>query len=505
MHARTETGLLEGLSSIGTTTTATTMYYAHDNMIVCIPFVDREREFEFLQRQFESDTRQLLVIYGRRRVGKTELVSEFLDRRACDSIYFLADQRGTKHNARRFAESCAEAFDDVAPAIDGFDDAFEYVAKRADDELIVVVDEFSYLVETDDAIPSVFQRVHDDILAGTDVSLVLLGSSISMMEEGALSHDSPLYGRRTGQWKLTPLGFPAVTEFFPEYSMTDLVRTYAVLGGIPAYVEQFDPERSLVDNVEQYILSKGTFLYEEPEFFLRQELREPGTYMSILEALARGKTSVTEIANEIGRDASGLSRYLKNLQRLEVVQQRTPVTAPEGSRGIYENADNFFAFWFRFVAPNRGDLERGNRTAVSDAVMDGLDEYTSRVFESVCRQAVRQSTFPVTVSRTGTWWYGEDEIDVAAVNEDEQRLLLGECKWTQSPVGRDLLTDLERKAERVRWRGDEREEVFALFSRSGFTEDCNAALADRPDCYCFDLDDLAGLFDIDAAVDGTSA
>ncbi|WP_207589986.1 ATP-binding protein [Halomontanus rarus] len=467
---------------------------------MCIEFVNRDREFEFLERQFDTDERQLLVLYGRRRVGKTELVTEFLERQTREFVYFLADQRGTAANAARFAQECADAFDDMPPAVDGFDDVFTYITRRVDDELIVVIDEFSYLVAEDDVIPSVFQRIHDEILAGTDVSVILLGSSISMMEEGALSHDSPLYGRRTGQWKLSPLEFGDIHQFFPAYSMTDLVSVYAVLGGIPAYLEQFDSDRPLLENVRDQILSKGSFLYEEPEFFLRQELREPATYMSILEAMAAGKTTVTDIANEIGRDASGISRYLSNLQRLEAVDRRTPVTEPDAKRGIYVNADNFFSFWFRFVSPNRTDLERGNQQAVVEMIEAQLDEYTSRIFEDVCRQAVHQPAFPVPVSRTGTWWYGENEIDVAAVGEDnaEERLLLGECKWTSSPVGFGLLENLERKASDVRWRGSDRREEFVLFSKSGFTDDLRAMATDRSDLHLYDLASLAALFGIES-------
>ena len=183
---------------------------------------------------------------------------------------------------------------------------------------MVALDEFSYLVDEDDAIPSVFQTVVDDVFAGTNVSLVLLGSSISMMEEGVLSYESPLYGRRTGQWELAPLSFADVRAFFPNEDLETQIQLYSVLGGVPAYLEQFDVDRTLFENIEQAVLSKGEFLYEEPEFLLRQELREPATYMAILEAIAGGATCVTEIANEIGHDASSLSWYL----------QKPPVSDP---------------------------------------------------------------------------------------------------------------------------------------------------------------------------------
>lgn len=362
--------------------------------------------------------------------------------------------------------------------------------------MVVVIDEFSYLVEEDESIPSVFQRIHDEILAGTHVSVVLLGSSISMMEEGALSHESPLYGRRTGQWKLTPLGFADACDFFPTYSITDCIRVYAILGGVPAYLEQFDPGKSVATNVREHVLSKGTFLYEEPEFFLRQELREPANYMAILEAMAAGNTKVTAIANATGRDASGMSRYLKNLQRLEVVDKHVPVTASNRKQGIYTITDHFFEFWFRFSSPNESDLEQGNIDPVAESVMSGLAEHTSYVFEDICRQAVQHPDFPVSVSQTGTWWYKEDEIDVAAVCEEDERLVLGECKWTSAPVGEGLLTALERKASKVRWRGTDRTEHFVLFSKTGFTDTLRETANERNDLLLYDLSELAALFDI---------
>lgn len=186
-----------------------------------------------------------------------------LDELEDTSVYYLCDKRGATHNARRFAAQCAAAFNDTTPDVDG--------------PCVVALDEFSYLVDEDDTIPSVFQTVVDDVLAGTDISLVLLGSSISMMEEGVLSYESPLYGRRTGQWELAPLSFADARAFFPDDDVETQIQLYSVLGGVPAYLEQFDPELSLLKNIEQSILSKGEFLYEEPGFLLRQELREPAT------------------------------------------------------------------------------------------------------------------------------------------------------------------------------------------------------------------------------------
>ena len=456
--------------------------------------INRETELEWLTSHLSRAERQLLVVYGRRRVGKTTLVTTALDALEDTSVYYLCDERGATHNARRFAAQCAAAFDDITPDVDGFVEAFQYLTARVDGPCVVALDEFSYLVDEDDTIPSVFQTVVDDVLAGTDVSLVLLGSSISMMEEGVLSYESPLYGRRTGQWELAPLSFADVRAFFPDDDLETQIQLYSVLGGVPAYLEQFDPGLSLLENIEQSILSKGEFLYEEPEFLLRQELREPATYMAILEAIAGGATRVTEIANEIGRDASSLSRYLQNLTQLAILEQEHPVTDPDG-RGLYRLTDDFLRFWFRYVAPNRGTLEQGRTTPVRSTIAETLPTHTSRTFEAVCQQAVRTPAFPVSCSRVGRWWYGGEEIDVAGVNRETGTLLLGECKWTAEPVGRAVFDELEALESEVRWQGTDREVQYVVFSRAGFTDGLRAIVDERSDASLYGISELATLFD----------
>ncbi|MDY6765204.1 MAG: ATP-binding protein [Halobacteria archaeon] len=453
-------------------------------------FVDRDPELEFLRNHLSKANPEMLVLYGRRRVGKTKLVNQYLETQDdfSDQIYYLADERGTEKNVDRFAEEAAKTFDDVKPDAEDFDDVFEYISSRTD-SCLVVIDEFSYLVENDDSVPSTFQYVWDEIIEDS-ISLIILGSSISMIEEGVLSYESPLYGRRTGQWKITPLRFRHAVEFFPDYDFEDRIRAYATLGGVPAYLEKFDPDVSLFDNIERKVLSKGSFLYEEPEFLLRQELREPSTYMSILESMALGATTVTKIANDINRDASSLSRYLKNLRELEMVKKVTPVTADPGSRGIYVVSDNFFKFWFRFVYPNLNSLERGATTDTRKAVESEMDRYVSRIFEEVCRDVVYEEGFEFEATNVGRWWYKENEIDVVAINEETNEILLGECKWTTDPVGINVLENLRTTSESVRWKNGSRREKYVLFSRSGFTENVKKVRRGSDDVLLYGTDEI---------------
>jgi AAA+ ATPase superfamily predicted ATPase len=456
--------------------------------------IDRATETDWLHSHLTDSGEELLVLYGRRRIGKTTLVTSVFDALDRPTFYYLCDERGTSQNARRFAEQCADTLDDIPPDVDGFVDAFEYLVGRLDGPAVVALDEFSYLVDEDETIPSVFQTVVDETLSDTGISLVLLGSSISMMEEGVLSYESPLYGRRTGQWRMEPMTVGDAAGFFPDDDPVELIKAYSILGGVPAYLEQFSPEQSLLDNVERSVLSKGAFLYEEPEFLLRQELREPPTYMAILEAIAAGATRVSEIANEIDRDASSLSRYLQNLTRIALVERETPVTDPDG-RGVYRITDQFLRFWFRYVLPNRATLEQGHTDPVRDAIAESLSEHTSLTFEDVCRQAVRTAAFPVSCSRVGRWWYSGNEVDIAGIDEQTETLVLGECKWTSDVVGQGLLSDLEALESEVRWHGTDRSVVYTLFAREGFTADVRDAAAEREELWLFTPTDVLDLFE----------
>ncbi|MFC7058786.1 ATP-binding protein [Halovenus salina] len=456
--------------------------------------IDRDDERDWLRSHLETEERGLLVVYGRRRIGKTTLVTHVLDHLDSQSVYYLCDQRGTAHNAREFANQCAETLDDVQPAVDTFEEAFRYVAGRVDGSFVIALDEFSYLVDEDDTIPSVFQRIVDDILDDTQISLVLLGSSISMMEDGVLSYESPLYGRRTGQWRLEPLTIGDAAGFLSPYTPVELIQAYSVVGGVPAYLEQLDPNTTVLDNIEEQVLSKGSFLYEEPEFLLRQELREPATYMGILEAVASGASRVTEIANEINRDASSLSRYLQNLRQLGLLEQETPVTDPDG-RSVYRLGDQFLRFWFRYVGPNRSPLEQGHTAPVRDTIAETFPTHVNWLFEDVCRQAVRTPSFPVSCSRVGRWWYNGEEIDVVGIDEQTETIVLGECKWTSEPVGKSLLSDIEKRTPEVQWHGTDRTVRYALFSKTGFTSDLEVIADERSDLHLFAPAGILALFE----------
>ena len=445
-------------------------------------FYDRETELATLETAFESPGHEFYVVYGRRRVGKTELLKEFCTDRP--HIYFLAAQEAEARQREKFIEKIAEHFDDRVPRIDGWDDALDYLGEKlATEQLIVVIDEFPYLVEENDSLPSYIQSFVDEQLRDTESMLVLCGSSVSTMESEVLGHESPLYGRRTGQIDLPPFSFQHARDVIP-YEIEDAIGSFAITGGTPMYLTLFDYDQSLGENIRTQILSPTAVLYNEPEFLLRTELRNPARYMSILESVATGHTTPNEIAGAVGIGSGPLSKYLQTLRRLRLIDRDVPVTASakQSKRSRYRVADEFLRFWFRFVEPNRSSIEEAPDLVYDGTIEPNLPDHVATTFEAVCQDVVWEAMRRDELGRyseVGRWWYGEDEIDIVGLAPDEDRILLAECKWTTDPVGHSLASQLHNKAEHVRWGPATRDEEFALFSKSGFVDGLDDELDDR--------------------------
>jgi AAA+ ATPase superfamily predicted ATPase len=449
-------------------------------------FYDRTEELDALDAAFESPGHGFYVVYGRRRVGKTELLKKFCGDRP--HIYFLAAQEAEDRQREKFVEKVADYFDDRVPRIDGWDEALDYLGEKLTSErLVVAIDEFPYLVAENDSLPSYLQSFVDEQLQETDSMLVLCGSSVSTMESEVLGHESPLYGRRTGQIDVQPFSFQQAQAVI-DYDIEDAIRSFAVTGGTPMYLTLFDYDHPLKKNIRTQILSPTAVLYNETEFLLRTELRNPARYMSILEAVATGHTTPNEISGATGIDSGPLSKYLQTLRRLRLIDREVPVTASakQSKRSRYQVADEFLRFWFRFVEPNRSSIEEAPAVVYDGTIEPNLPDHVATTFEGVCQEAVWEAIRRgklASYSEVGRWWYGEDEIDIVGLAPDADRILLAECKWTSEPVGQPLVSQLRAKAERVRWGPDTRDEEFALFSKNGFVD----GLAD-------DLDDNWSLF-----------
>ena len=438
-------------------------------------FVNRKTELEILERFYREDKFHFIPIYGRRRIGKTRLVQEFIKDRP--AIYFLADSVAEHEQLKNLGREAGAFFEDVL-AQRGFDDwhqFFEYLKRKVKKRTILVIDEFPYLVNSNKGISSIFQKGIDEYLKDTKLFLILMGSSVGMMEKEVLFYKAPLYGRRTGSLEMKEMAFGCLKDFFPKISIDGLVSIYGVTGTIPAYLEKLDPEKDIFHNVEEQILSRGTFLHNEVEYLLREELREPRNYFVILRSIAQGKRKLSEIINDTGFEKSLLSRYLEILRSLRFVEKEVPVTEkyPDKSKlGLYRIHDRFFEFWFKYVFPNRSKIEIGKSTEVLRLIKETFDRHLSFAFEDVCRQhcleLMREGR--IRFSSIGRWWQKNEEIDIVALDEENKEIYFGEAKWSRNPVGADILDELKRKAALVDWNRGKRKEHFMLFSRSGFTD-----------------------------------
>ena len=438
-------------------------------------FINRARELEFLNKSYKYKQSQFIVIYGKRRVGKTELVKQFF--KDIPHIYFLADKAPEREQLQMLSEKVGLLFNDELLLSRGFGnwhDFFRYIKGKG--RIVITIDEFPFLIEANNAVPSIFQKGWDEELKDSKIFLILLGSSIGMMETEVLGYKSPLFGRRTGQLLIEPLNFLDSKKFFPGKSNEEFMYTHAILGGTPAYLLQFDPSADIWKNIKSKILTPEAYLFSEPEFILWEELREPRNYSSILRAISMGKTRASEIINETGFEKNMVGKYLSVLTDLKIIRREVPViekSFEKSKKGIYLIYDNYFRFWFNFVFPNKSFIEEGEVDyLIKSKVKPNIDIFASYAFEEVCRSFVKKGLGDgMRFNKVGRWWSKDAEIDVVAVNEDDNSVLFGEAKWSIRNIGIDVLSDLKKKAQMVEWGRKNRKEIYALFSRKGFTEE----------------------------------
>lgn len=441
-------------------------------------FWDREKELAFLSSQYQRPGSNLVVLYGRRRVGKTTTVAHF----AADkpNLVFLADRSMETTLQGRLLRGVAhlvgdETLGQVTPP--DWDWVFGQFANRAsfDQKIVFLIDEFQALAQVNNAFPSILQRLWDTQLQTRNLMLILCGSLVGMMYRTTLAYDSPLYGRRTGQLRMRPLTFTALRQAFPERSFNEIVQLYAVSGGVPVYVHALT-EGPLMEQIASNVLDSGGRLYDEPRFVLSGEVSDTTTFFSILQVIAAGNRQQTHIAGKLGLSTSYLSSYMRVLLDLEVLDKRLPVTAnPQQSRrSLYYIGDHFFDFWFRYVYPYQGEIESGRPTIALREIERTFDHYVSLPFEDCVRDWLwhlqDEGQLPFQVDKMGSWWSKETELDIVGTNNATGDIVFGECKWSNSTVGLDVLKDLYNKAHQVPWHHEDRREWFVLASRSGFQD-----------------------------------
>jgi len=462
-------------------------------MLISNEFKNRGEQLRFLEKKYKTNRFECVIIYGRRRIGKTELIKKFIADK--EHIYHLITQEEKSIQLKRMVNSVYSKFGDIEPKIDDFYDFFKYFSKVVNQKIVFILDEFPYLVEQDKSIPSLFQSFIDEYLSKKDIFLILCGSSISMMKS-MLSNDSPLYGRRTGQMGLNAFDFMETRNILTEKNIKEQIELYSVFGGTPFYLQMVDQNLSLSENIVEKICNDKEVLHEEPWMLLKQEFKRPHRYMSILEAVADGYNTPKKIADHISIPQQSAPKYLGELERIRLLKHILPVTdrKKRSRKGLYKLSDSFFDFWFKFIALNVSDAEENPVDFVENTVMREIDTYMGRKFEDICIEFIRKMSKENKLSskypQVGHWWYKENEIDIVALNQRENKILFAECKWSRNKVDISLLYELEHKKEKVRWGGKSRGEYFALFSKKGFTKNLLQEAEKRKDLILYDLEKI---------------
>jgi uncharacterized protein len=432
-------------------------------------FYNRFLELKFLNDKYKSKTAELIILYGRRRIGKTNLILEFCKNK--NHFYFMGRLESRNDTIKRFNNLLIEKFNEVSllnNPLSNLEAIFDYISEKANQKIIVVIDEFPFLVDRFPEIISILQDKWDSKLKKSKIMLILLGSSEGMMEKHALDYKSPLYGRRTGQWKLNKFNISHLKDFFPKYSTEDLIKVYSTIDCIPGYLKIFDNKKSFDENVQNKIFSKGKFLYEEVEILLREELRDPSNYMSIISAIAGGLNSFNEISQKTSLDKTMLSKYLGILESLNIIERLLPITESyknklKSKKSLYVIKDNYYDFWFRFVYINKQELEKGNHKILKNLSSE-FNNYVSFKFENYCKEFL-ENNFN-NYSSFGKWWFKNEEIDIVAINQESKKILFSECKWKENVDAVNLITNLINKTKKVDWFIKERKEEFILFAKS---------------------------------------
>ena len=340
-----------------------------------------------LQSEYERNGSALVILYGRRRVGKTTLISEFIKDK--NALFFLASEESEAQNRLAFKDKAAEFVDSDllrAAEVKNWDVIFKAIMDTPfDKKPVIVIDEFQYIGKSNPAFPSIFQRIWEEILKDRQVMVILCGSLISMMESQTLAYSSPLYGRRTAQIRLTQIPFRYYAEFFPRKSRRECIEMYAVTGGVPKYIELFSESKDIYTAIGRNVLNRSGYLYDEPNFLLQQEVSEVGSYFSVIRAIAAGNSKLSTIASALEVKATSLSKYLQTLIDLDILEREVPVTEEnpaKSKKGLYKIEDNYIRFWFAFVYPNRSFIESGNSGIVMDKIRKSLIvRHTAYVYE----------------------------------------------------------------------------------------------------------------------------
>lgn len=462
-------------------------------------FYGRYAELEALETSYKTDKFAFFVVYGRRRIGKTTLLHKFIENK--NALYFSAQEANETLNLKKFSQELYRLNNMNAslPAFPSWDFAFSYLTDYVrEHKLVLVIDEFPYIASSDKSILSLLQHNIDLNWKDTKLFLILCGSSMSFMQNEVLSYKSPLFGRRTAQIHLKPFGFYESSELLHSLSHEEKIQYYAILGGVPQYLEKVDQSKSLKENLMQLFFQTSAYLYDEPQMLMKQELREPAVYNSIVTAIANGKTKINEICDFTKENTSKVSKYIANLIEMGIVKKEVPFkeNAELSKKGVYRLEDAMFQFWFRFVFENRDLIETKQSELLYESIVkEHLSEFVSFPFEKICMEfLIRKSSknnLPFQIIRFGKWWGNDSiekkQVEIDIVCEGVKDLLIGECKWQNEVVDMDVL---EKTKSRSRLFPKYDIVYIVLFSKAGFSTEVKKAAEEDKSILLFTMDDL---------------
>lgn len=442
-------------------------------------FFGREKELKKLNQMYDSDKFEFAVFYGRRRVGKTTLIRQFC--KGKNAIYFVAREASGEVNLENFSSDVYSVTAKEAAQnsyFSNWEKAFDYLYNISiNNRIILVIDEYPYLAESYHPISSILQAHIDMKLKDSKLFLILCGSSMSFMEYQVLGYKSPLYGRRTAQFRVRPFSYFGSLPFLEGFSNEDKAILYGITGGIPEYLTKIDNKLSLKDNILSLYLSDSGHLYEEPANLIKQELREPATYNGIIDAIAHGASRLNEISTKNNIESNKCAKYLSSLMALGIVKKELPVTETVSKKSIYLLEDQMFRFWYRFVFPNMSLIVSDQGENVYKSFVEPqLNTFMGLVFEDICKQyleeQLKNDTAPFFYGNIGRWWGNnpklkrQEEIDIMTFRDEDA--LFGECKWTNTLVDIDVLNDLIEQSNLFHYKNN----YYYLFAKTGFTDRC---------------------------------
>ena len=464
-------------------------------------FVGRHQELEQLNQAYQENDFQFTVIYGRRRIGKTSLINEFLKDKK--SIYYVALEENAEDNLKRFSDAISifkNTDQGGKEKFANFEECFKEITHLAQKQrVILVIDEFPYLAKAYPTISSMLQSYIDHEFKETNLFLILCGSSMSFMERQVLGYQSPLYGRRTLALKLEPFKLSEAHEMLPKLSKEDAFIINTVCGGVPQYLSYMSDSMSVADNIKKNFLSKSGRLFDEPNNLLQQELRDPTNYNSIINAIASGASKHSKIAQSAHLQTGPLTTYLNNLIDLGIVEKKLPVTEQKKSKSkniVYRICDGMFRFWYTFVGKQTDLIERGLTDLAWVKVQKGLSDFMGPEFEKYSQdfmwsQDMNEKIVPNPFIHLGNWWgtdkrtHQQVELDIVGFSDDERDGYFGECKWKNEPISRSVLEKLITNSEIFKYPLKH----YYLFSKSGFTDSCQE-LAKKINCQLFTFEKM---------------